>query len=108
FSSHSHTQYATHFLRKQTTWTVPVIIGAKAPRSEGSPEERELWARMMVILFVPWRKPSDVRTMEETWTEAFERLHAHISPRHMEIIKNMNVLSECRDARDKHRDLRRT
>lgn len=107
FSSRSHTQYGTHFLRKRSTWTVPVIIGSKAPRSEGSPEERDLWARMMVILFVPWRKPSDVRRTDETWTEAFARLRARISPKNMEIINNMNVLSECRDARDTHRDLRR-
>ncbi len=108
FSSRDHTQYTTHFLRRRLVWTVPVVLGATPPRPDRAPEEKALWARMMLILFVPWRKPSDIRLQNENWTAAFERLRGRISTKHMEVINNMNVLSECRDARDTHRDLRRS
>ena len=61
----------------------------------------------MLILFVPWRKPTDLRQPNETWLEAYERQHERISPHHKTIIMNMNVLTECRDARDSHRAMRR-
>ncbi len=108
FSSVEHTQYATHGLRKRREWVVPVLLGDRTPRSDRQPEEKEAWARMMSILFVPWRTPADLKGIGETWCEAFDRHRAAIPPRLQEIIVNMNVLSECRDARDANRNLRRT
>ena len=107
FSSPVHTQFETHVLRKRESWTVPVLLGERVPRSDRDPSEKEAWARMMLILFVPWRSPSDLRSMRESWTEAFERQRGRISSKHLKIIENMNVLSECRDVRDTYRDMRR-
>ncbi|KAI0730647.1 hypothetical protein C8Q76DRAFT_614010, partial [Earliella scabrosa] len=107
FSSTLHTQYETHCLRKRGVWIVPVVLGDRVPRSDRDAPEKEAWARMMLILFVPWRSPSDLRDRDETWLQVFERQSSSISERHMEIIKNMNVLSECRDVRDAHREMRR-
>ncbi|KAH9850104.1 hypothetical protein C2E23DRAFT_712060, partial [Lenzites betulinus] len=107
FSSREHTQFETHLLRRRSIWQVPVILGERIPRSDREDEEREAWARMMLILFVPWRVPTDLRHQHEPWTEAFQR-HCHkISKKHVQVIANMNVLSECRDVRDAFRDLRR-
>ncbi|RDX42566.1 hypothetical protein OH76DRAFT_1302355, partial [Lentinus brumalis] len=107
FCSTEHTQHETHRVRKRTIWTVPVVLGDRVPRSDQSPEEKEKWARMMLILFVPWRKPSDLRNSTETWTDAFERQRHVIPSALMKIIDNMNVLSECRDVRDSASNLRR-
>ncbi|KAI0702114.1 hypothetical protein C8Q76DRAFT_570885, partial [Earliella scabrosa] len=107
FSSTSHTQYETHCLRKRGVWIVPVVLGDRIPRLDRDTPEKEAWARMMLILFVPWRSPSDLRNGDETWLQAFDRQSSYISERHMQIIRNMNVLSECRDVRDAHREMRR-
>ncbi|KAJ8481663.1 hypothetical protein ONZ51_g5834 [Trametes cubensis] len=107
FSSHLHRQQDTHMLRKRTCWTIPVILGNRTPRSDREDDEREAWARMMSILFVPWRGLSDLRRNSETWTSAFERHRSTLTPRKLEVISNMNVLSECRDARDSFHDMRR-
>ncbi|KAH9854461.1 hypothetical protein C2E23DRAFT_699808, partial [Lenzites betulinus] len=107
FSSSVHTQQSTHILRITKDFDVPVILGNRIPRSDRGDEEREDWARMMLILFVPWRRPSDIRRIDETWIEAFERQRHRISPEHEKVIVNMNVLSECRDVRDSLSALRR-
>ncbi|KAI9057840.1 hypothetical protein FKP32DRAFT_1543094, partial [Trametes sanguinea] len=108
FSSSRHTQYETHMLRKRTLWTVPVVLGDRTPRSDRGQAEKEVWARMMSILFIPWRKPSDLRNESESWDDAFERQKHQLSDRHAEIIANMNVLSECKDVRDSFSQLRRS
>ncbi|OJT09408.1 hypothetical protein TRAPUB_14111 [Trametes pubescens] len=100
FSSSEHTQFETHTLRMKRDTFVPVVLGDRVPRSDRGVEEQERWARMMLILFVPWRRPSDLRQAGETWLEALERRRDHISAEHETIMANMNVLSECRDVRD--------
>ncbi|TFK87210.1 hypothetical protein K466DRAFT_491266, partial [Polyporus arcularius HHB13444] len=95
-----HPQYQTHVLRKRTVWVVPVVLGDRIPRQDRGEEEREEWARTMMILFVPWRSPADMKRPNETWRAAFDRQQDMIRPAHHEIMRNMNVLSECRDARD--------
>ncbi|KAH9895270.1 hypothetical protein C8Q73DRAFT_614790, partial [Cubamyces lactineus] len=107
FSSRLHRQHDTHMLRKRTCWTIPVILGDRTPRSDREDNERQAWARMMLILFVPWRQLSDLRSRSEDWITAFERHRPTLTPRKLELIANMNVLSECRDARDSFHDMRR-
>ncbi|KAI9065711.1 hypothetical protein FKP32DRAFT_1549886, partial [Trametes sanguinea] len=107
FASEAHTQFRTHHLRRRTEWLIPVILGDRIPRSDRGDEEKEAWSRMMLILFIPWRSPHDLRNRTESWTTAFERHKSRLSPTQLKIIANMNVLSECRDVRDAHRDMRR-
>ncbi|KAI0716621.1 hypothetical protein C8Q76DRAFT_617367, partial [Earliella scabrosa] len=107
FSSHLHSQYHTHVLRRRTLWIVPVILGDKIPRSDRGDDEKNAWARMMSILFVPWRDPVDLKAPDETWLMAYERHLPSISARNAQIISNMNVLAECRDVRDAHTAARR-
>ncbi|KAL6304374.1 hypothetical protein BKA93DRAFT_720058, partial [Sparassis latifolia] len=100
FSSSAHPQYTMHLLRKRSSWVVPVILCDRVPCSDHGEEEREMWSRMMVILFVSWRLPSEVKANNESWCTAYDRYREVISTSHHEIIAHMNVLSECRDARD--------
>ena len=102
-----HPHHDTHVLRKRTQWMIPVILGDKIPRNDRSDEEREEWARCVITLFIPWRTPHDLRLEDETWLDAYARQSHMISPEHQTIISNMNVLNECRDARDKDRLRRR-
>ena len=96
-----HPQHNTHMLRKRTVWVIPVVLGNKMPRHDRDDDERQLWARTVLALFQPWREPGDLKEHDEEWIEAYERQKHCIPPEHMTIIHNMNVLSECRDARDK-------
>ena len=95
-----HPQSHSHLLRKRVVWRVPVVLGSRFPRYDRSEEEKELWARSVLILFLPWRHPLDVRRPDETWSEAFERRRMELGDGMEQIIHNMNVLSECRDAKD--------
>ena len=96
-----HPQHETHMVRKRTVWVIPVVLGNKMPRPDRNDEERQLWARTVLALFQPWRTPADLKEFDEDWIEAYDRQKHCIPPEHMTIIHNMNVLSECRDARDK-------
>ncbi|RDX52793.1 hypothetical protein OH76DRAFT_1344637, partial [Lentinus brumalis] len=97
----SHPQHNTHLVRKRVSWVIPVILTNTLPRIDASYHQRELRSRTILILFVPWRTPQDLKHTHETWTEAYQRRESEISPQHRTIIHNMNVLSECKDARDK-------
>ncbi|KAJ7730792.1 hypothetical protein B0H16DRAFT_1235481, partial [Mycena metata] len=99
FCNRSHPQFETHAQIVRRTWYVPVILGPTFHRRDRSPEERELWARDVVILFKPWRTPSDLKEPGETWLSAALKLEADAHPWILRVIRNMNVLSECRDAR---------
>nr|VWO99644.1 AGC/PDK1 protein kinase [Ganoderma boninense] len=82
-------------------WVVPVVLGDKIPRPDRGVEERERWARTILTLFIPWRHPRDLRDEGQTWYAAYESRAHHIKPDHMRIVHNMNVLTECKEARDK-------
>ena len=97
----NHPQHATHMVRKRTVWVIPVVLGNRMPRPDRDEEERQLWARTVLALFHPWREPTDLKESEEDWIEAYDRQKHCIAPEHLNIIHNMSVLSECREARDK-------
>lgn len=106
FCSDIHPQYKTHVLqlRKKST-AIPVILGAKIPRPDRSESERELWARSILILFKPWRTAQCLKEQNETWFQAYERFEPTLENRQRRIIQNMNVMSECKDARDEYSNL---
>lgn len=95
-----HPQRYTHVIRKRVVWLVPVVLGDRMPRRDTSDEERDLWARTVLLLFLPWRSPGDLKQSEETWLDAYDRQEHLIRPAHVAIVDNMNVLTECKDARD--------
>lgn len=95
----NHPQYDTHILRLRSKRVVPVILGERISRPDRGEEERELWCRDILLLFVPWRAIGELRDNHASWSDAFNEKHGVIRPRFLQIIRNLNVLSECRDAR---------
>ncbi|KAJ6464323.1 hypothetical protein DFH09DRAFT_957822, partial [Mycena vulgaris] len=99
FSSKLHPQFETHSQTVNRRKLVPVIIGPKFHRPDRTAEEKELWAKDVVILFKPWRTPLDLKAVDESWTHAADGMLDTLEPWQRRIIRNMNVLTECRDAR---------
>lgn len=80
----------------ETQAYVPEIIGGALPRADSG--SREEYCKGMLTLFKPWRKPVDLKTDVETWSQAFETYT--FTDRHEELMKFFNIRYECSDARD--------
>ncbi|KAJ7603550.1 hypothetical protein DFH06DRAFT_915897, partial [Mycena polygramma] len=99
FSCDKHPQYLSHCQLLRRECVIPVLLGPKIHRFDRSDEEKELWARAVVVLFKPWRTPADLKDQTETWVDVASLLVDELEPWKRRVIRNMNVLSECRDAR---------
>ncbi|KAJ7868203.1 hypothetical protein B0H14DRAFT_2346654, partial [Mycena olivaceomarginata] len=84
---------------------VNVLLGETIARPDRSPEERERWARAMLILFKPWRTLHDLKDVHEKWATVYDR--TVFSPYATRVIANMQVERECKDARDAYDALRK-
>ncbi|KAF8217220.1 hypothetical protein K438DRAFT_1441950, partial [Mycena galopus ATCC 62051] len=82
-----------------------VLLGETIARPDRGELERERWARAMLILFKPWRTLRDLKASSETWAEAFDKVI--FPPQILQIMKNMLVEHECKDARDAYDALRK-
>lgn len=98
-SSPRHPLYYTHVMKQRRKLVVPVLLGKPIPRPDRSEEDQEEWAKEMLILFKPWREVSDLRPKETSWLSTFNAFYLTMSPKYARIVKNMNVLNECKDAR---------
>ena len=76
-------------------------IGLALPRRdrEGTKERH---ARLMLILLKPWQSPVDLHGPGLSWSSEYESFLQTCNERVRRIIDNMQVLHECRDARDDH------
>ena len=101
--SATHTDVATHRqkTRARKYRLVPVPIGPALPRRDRD-TTKEKHARLMLILLKPWQNPFDLRTPGVSWSEEYQSFYHKCSERVRRIIDNMQVLHECRDARDDH------
>ncbi|KAJ7042216.1 hypothetical protein C8F04DRAFT_903127, partial [Mycena alexandri] len=68
--------------------------------SRGDPVSVEKHARLMLVLFKPWRHVSDLRSAGQTWTEAYADFIQLCSQDVLDRVENMQLLHECRDSRD--------
>jgi hypothetical protein len=76
--------------------TIPCILGPYLPRKDA--EDRDYYCCTMLTFFLPWRNGIELRTVQETWSDRFDR---HVfTEAHQKIIDNMNIRYECYDARD--------
>ncbi|KAG1859905.1 hypothetical protein C8R48DRAFT_565891, partial [Suillus tomentosus] len=73
--------------------------GPSLPRRD-RPEVRERYCRLMLMLFIPWSKPGDLLDGCVSWSERFSQFVKVCSPRYLYVMKNMQILHECRDSRD--------
>ncbi|KAJ7167185.1 hypothetical protein C8R43DRAFT_825937, partial [Mycena crocata] len=78
---------------------VPVPIGPAIPRRDQE-NSREKHARLMLILFKPWRHAEDLRQADQTWSEVYQEFLRTCSDQILFRIKNMQILHECKDSRD--------
>ncbi|KAJ7142800.1 hypothetical protein C8R44DRAFT_538963, partial [Mycena epipterygia] len=100
-----HPQASTHITRFRRVPLVNVLLGDKLPRPDRSSGERDRWARAMMILFKPWRSINDLKSTDQTWTQAFESYE--FTDYALALMENMNVENQCKDARDAHEVLRK-
>ncbi|KAH7904131.1 hypothetical protein BJ138DRAFT_976735, partial [Hygrophoropsis aurantiaca] len=98
FSSADHPQYDTHYSCVRSSPVVPVLLSDNVPRLNRSAEEDKRWYRLMLVLFKPWRTLEDLLGNSTCWRDAYNSFS--FSDYSLSIISNMNVESECKDARD--------
>ncbi|KLO06709.1 hypothetical protein SCHPADRAFT_837664, partial [Schizopora paradoxa] len=101
----AHPSQSTQMLRIRSSSIVPVLIGPSLPRPDRNEEELEEWCKLMLLLFKPWRVPSDLKASDVTWSDAF--ISFQMTPAHRKIIANMSVENECRDAREHYNEIRK-
>lgn len=104
FSNEAHPLYKSHINRRRKHAVIPVLLGAPIPRPDRSDADKEVWSREILLLFKPWRDINDLCGGFTTWAEAFDQYRPVIKGKYTRIIKNINILSECRDAREEVRD----
>ncbi|EIW54748.1 uncharacterized protein TRAVEDRAFT_130797, partial [Trametes versicolor FP-101664 SS1] len=95
-----HPLHKSHgvYLRSESSSYVLNFVGRALPRPDKG--DREEYALTMLVLFYPsgWRHASDLRGTSSSWFASFEQ--AHFTDRSLAVMKHMNVLYECLDARD--------
>ncbi|KAJ7130753.1 hypothetical protein C8R43DRAFT_896141, partial [Mycena crocata] len=80
---------------------IPVPTGPALPRRD-HPASVEKHARLMLILFKPWRHAEDLRKVGQSWSEAYSEFLLTCPPDVLECVENMQILHECKDSRDAH------
>lgn len=89
---------------------IPVPIGPALPRRD-HPELLPKYCRLMLVLFKPWRVVGDLRAPSQTWVDAFFEFTEACDDSIKVVLDNMQVMHECRDAKDvedrRRRDARR-
>ena len=92
-----HKHADSHITRIRDEHHIPVILGATLPHKDREPDEHEQWCRAMLILFKPWRDPKDIKEDYTSWKSAF--LAFQFSETCTNVIRNIHIEQECRDAK---------
>ncbi|KAK7032935.1 hypothetical protein R3P38DRAFT_2773431 [Favolaschia claudopus] len=106
-----HPQYLSHCMKKisdSETQRVPVLIGIPIPRSDKE-EDKEAHQVAMLTLFTTWSSNTDspLKAQDKDWSSAYEAMLTTLSPGHLRVIKNMQLLYESRDAKHDFSAMRR-
>lgn len=99
-----HPEYTRKIQRTQKNpckHFVPVPIGPTIPRRD-RPEIYAKYARLMLILFKPWRKEADLRRCSENWSEAFNEFLKSCTKETRKVMDNIQILHECKDSKGNH------
>lgn len=104
FASSEHPRYKTHVSRLRTVPLIPVVLGPTLAKRGRTDAEDEQWYRAMLVLFKPWRSFQDLRGDASSWKDAFERVS--FQPHLLKIMRNINVETECRDAKRRYETAR--
>lgn len=100
-----HAECNSHELkvRHPTRRRVPVPIGPAFPRRDVESDCAK-YARLMLLIYKPWRTVSDLKEAGKSWHESFEdwKRSPEFSPEIKSLLANMQLLHECKDSRDNH------
>ncbi len=99
-----HRTHGVRYLQAGLKYVINFTGGVLPRRDRG---DRELYCATMLVLFAPggWRTGSDLLRGCSSWSEAFDGTAFY--SQHVVVMKNMNVLYECADARDDYASQRR-
>ena len=102
----SHPDYDTHIqqLRRLNNRPIPTLIGPSLPRRDKT-ESREKYCRLMLLLLKPWNAPEDLIVGYNNFEAAFQTFLQE-NDKWKLLLKNMQLLHECRDNRDNHFQIR--
>ena len=100
-----HGEAGQKHLRLRSHDAVPVPIGPAMPRRDQE-DARSQYCRLMLTLFRPWRDVADLRLLDESWESSFENFENQLLPCHVAVLRNMQILNECRDSRNNHMQTR--
>jgi hypothetical protein len=95
--SHSHCLQA----RKSSSRSVTIPIGPHIPHHDKK-KQYPKFCRLMLMFFKPWHEASDLHLHGLSWDDAFSIFMADCPSEFKDIIKNMQILHECKDSRDDH------
>ncbi|KAJ7907829.1 hypothetical protein B0H13DRAFT_1545662, partial [Mycena leptocephala] len=106
-----HPQYTSHCMKRLTSTElqrVPVLAGFPIPRSDKE-DQKESYRIAMLTLFHPWsdNDASPLKPEGCDWDTAFNDMDAILSPKHRQILSNMQLLYQSRDAKHDYSELRR-
>ncbi|KAI9059343.1 hypothetical protein FKP32DRAFT_1528435, partial [Trametes sanguinea] len=73
--------------------------GPAMPRRDRD-EQKDRYGRLMMLLFKPWRRASDLAPVAKTWSEQFEEELVNLDREHVKIMENLQIMHECKDSRD--------
>ncbi|PPR04170.1 hypothetical protein CVT26_003810, partial [Gymnopilus dilepis] len=103
FSSWKHPQRGTHRVCMRSKPVLPVMLGPSLPSKKTSEQTVDSWAKHVLMLFKPWRCVHDLKTRGQSWSNAYDTYESEgLQTRHAKIIQNMQLLTECADARFTH------
>ncbi|KAJ3537287.1 hypothetical protein NM688_g6714 [Phlebia brevispora] len=80
---------------------IVVPIGPALPRRD-QPDIYSRYCRIMLSVFKPWRKASDLREPGQSWKDAFEEFESGASADVQRMLYNIQFLYECKDSREDH------
>jgi hypothetical protein len=96
-----HPQASSHGIIKRLKPVIPVLIGPQIPRKDRE-ETQDRYSRAIATLFIPWRSIRDLCHVSQSWSEALSSRQGSISTESQQIIRNIQLLHECKKDRDAH------
>lgn len=98
----NHPDFHLKYTKPLSNFRVPVLIGPSIPHRD-HPEIYEQYCKIMLMLFKPWRLPSDLKSHSQMWSDAFACFRSSCRPDLLQILmENMQFLHECKDCHDDH------
>ena len=98
--STEHEHYKTQYLYKNKKAVVPLIIGPTWPRkTDIDVEKKELYSKMILLVFKPWRQLTNLKDNANSWHEALDAFMASLASNSC-ILKHINNIEYLKKAKD--------